>query len=75
MGEAEMSDEMPTFTMSWPLMPGDDLLSRDEIVLKYNLRHVVAHLDGMRLDEVTRLGGPDAWQTISAWVDDVRAGR
>lgn len=65
------------FTHSFPLMPDDEGMRSDDIVLKYGFLHVLAYLNGgIRLDELQRLGGLDqAWDVLSRWVDDTRAGR
>lgn len=64
------------YVLTFPLIPGDDKMRANDIKLKYSMLHALSYLNGgIRLDELNKLDLTHAWDIISKWVDDTRAGK
>lgn len=60
----------PYYTISFPLMHGDEKMRKVDIRFKYSLLEALAHLQGMTVAEVSHIMGDSAWWIdLNAWVD------
>lgn len=58
------------YSISFPLIPGDETLRPSDIRFKYALLEALAHLRSMTVVEVSQVMGDSAWWTdLNAWVD------
>lgn len=71
--EKLMARDDDYYTISFPLMPGEEHRSAGEIRLKYCMLEVLARIrGGISPVELADLGLEDAWPVISGWVDRTR---
>lgn len=68
--------EAQYYSITFPLIPGDEQMPHRDIRFKYSMLETLAWLrGGIRPTELADLGLDEAWPVISRWVDNTRAGR